>query len=146
MSPGRLAAESKLLTILLRHQIFNCVVQHRLKQTYKSHKNKIELFLFFKKGFYVFIFREREKERKRNINVREQHWLVASCTHSQRGQNWQPRHLLQPGTELVTFHLAGWYPTNWAAQFRAKIELFLKNLMAGHWKRLILFLFNLILK
>ena len=51
----------------------------------------------FLKVIYLFLERGegREKERERNIDVREreEHRLVASCTHPDWGLNPQPKHV-----------------------------------------------------
>ena len=54
------------------------------------------LFGFFLKDFtYLYLERGegREKEEERNIDVRENHLLVAFCTHPNRGLDLQPRHV-----------------------------------------------------
>lgn len=37
------------------------------------------------------------------IDVREKHWLVASRTHSNQGQNWKPRYMTLLGIKPATF-------------------------------------------
>ena len=70
-------------------------------------------FYFYLLRFYLLIFRERGRERKRKG---EDHWLVVS-----RGPGLQPRHMPQPGIELVTLWFVGRWLTHWATPVRATI-------------------------
>ena len=79
---------------------------------------------------FFFFFRERgeerEKKRERNIHTREKHRSVASLSRPDWGRNQPPTHVPWQGIELVTFHFAGWCPTNRVTPGRAHTLYFLK--------------------
>ena len=77
------------------------------------------IYLFIYLLTYLFIIEKGREEKERNINVREKRQLVASLMFLDQGQNLQPRHVSQLGTESLTFCFAGWHPINWAASITA---------------------------
>ena len=65
------------------------------------------IYLFIYLLTYLFIIEKGREEKERNINVREKRQLVASLMFLDQGQNLQPRHVSQLGTESLTFCFAG---------------------------------------
>ena len=58
-----------------------------------------------------------ERERERNIDVREEHWLLASCMCPNWGINPQPRHVPWPGIKPMTFWFTGPHQPGWVLIF-----------------------------
>ena len=64
-------------------------------------------FLLLTWGYVLLIF-QRERDRERNIDVREEHWSVASHMHPNQRSNMQPWCVPSPGIKPANFWCTGW--------------------------------------